>query len=416
MDLFGITLLGLTGLLGSESTPTQTVSDEDLKQRVDKLEAQNQELMQQIGSLTDEVFRLDFGDVVPPIGESRYGLGPAASKVYSKSEGISIGGYGEAIYQATAGQTDEWDILRVIMYFGYKFTDKWVLNTEIEFEHADQTSVEFATLDYLYSEAVNFRAGLVLVPMGFINELHEPNTFLSADRTQTETRIIPTTWRENGAGIFGDVGPMSYRAYIVNGFDGAGFSETGLRGGRQKGSEALAEDLAVVVRADYTETPGVIVGGSVYHGNSGQDQAGLEDTATTIWELHGEAKYNGLWFRGLYAMATVDDVEELNAAGGFTGTDSVGEQLEGGYVEVAYDVMRHLDAESGVNVRPFVRYETVDTQAELPSGFSANSANDFDLVTFGVQIQPIDQLVIKLDYQDWDDGNDRFSALIGWVF
>ena len=395
---------------------TATADDDD-KARIDALEAKNAELENRVDALSNEVFRLDMGDVVPPLGETRYGLGYSASKVYAKDQGISIGGYGEVIYQAISGETDEFDALRAVLYIGYKFTEHWVLNSEIEFEHGgEETAVEFLTLDYLCRPEINARAGLVLIPMGFLTELHEPTTFLSADRPVTEQRILPSTWRETGAGVFGDAGPISYRSYVVTGFDATGFTDQGLRGGRQGGVESASEDFAVVFRADYTDTPGVLVGGSVYHGDAGQDQEGLGDTTTTIWEAHGEAKWRGVWFRALYSMANVDDVAELNAAEGLTGDESVGEELNGGYVELAYDVMQALAPESNVAVRPFARYETVDTQAEVPSGFSSNSANDFDLITFGVQVQPIDQIVFKVDYQDWDEGDDRLSIGLGYVF
>src|SRR5690606_5504586 len=118
---------------------------------------------------------------------------------------------------------------------------------EIEFEHAStgqggEVSVEFAYLDYLATPHLGVRAGMVLVPMGFVNELHEPTTFLGTTRPLTESTIIPTTWRENGAGVFGDIGDFSYRAYVINGLDAVGggssraggFSAAGLRGGRQK--------------------------------------------------------------------------------------------------------------------------------------------------------------------------------------
>ena len=64
----------------------------------------------------------------------------------------------------------------------------------------------------------------------------------------TERRIIPTTWRENGVGVLGSVGPFAYRAYLLNGLDATGFSPEGLRGGRQKGSRALASDFGFAGR------------------------------------------------------------------------------------------------------------------------------------------------------------------------
>ena len=202
----------------------------------------------------------------------------------------------------------------------------------------------------------------------------------------------------------------------MNGFDGSGFSDGGLRGGRQKGSRALAEDFAFVARADYTDIPGLIVGASVYLGDSGQGGSGLGDTSTSIYELHGEWKARGFWLRGLAAMAEVDDVDELNAANGFSGADSVGEELEGFYVEAGYDVLGLLAPETSMSLSPYLRFESIDTQAAVPSGFASDPANDFDVVTLGINFQPIDNVVFKFDYQDYDDGLDRFNASVGYAF
>jgi hypothetical protein len=132
--------------------------------------------------------------------------------------------------------------------------------------------------------------GLLLVPMGFINEVHEPPYYLGNHRPEVARRIIPTTWRENGIGIFGQLlgERLSYRIYTVDGFDATGFNQTGIRGGRQNGSDALAEDMAVVGRMDYAPLPFLDLGGSIYVGNSGQNQSfdggNDPDALTTVWE------------------------------------------------------------------------------------------------------------------------------------
>jgi len=182
--------------------------------------------------------------VLPAPGKALHGFGPAASKVYGLDGGLALGGYGEALFSARSGPAnDELDLLRLVLYVGYRFDEHWVFNSEIEYEHGgEEVGVEFATLDFLWRPELNLRAGMVLVPMGFVNELHEPPTFLAAQRGELERRLLPTTWRENGIGVFGDAGPVSYRGYLINGFDAAGFSDQGLRGGRQGGSEASAED------------------------------------------------------------------------------------------------------------------------------------------------------------------------------
>ena len=326
---------------------------------------------------------------------------------------------------AGGGASDELDLLRAILYVGTKIDEHWLINSEFEFEHAStgadgEVSVEFLHLEYLHRPELNFRGGLVLVPMGFVNELHEPTTFLSAARPVTEQRILPSTWRENGLGVFGSSGSLSYRTYVLNGFDATGFSSAGLRGGRQKGSKALAEDLAWVGRLDWEAVAGLTLGASAYLGKSGQNQdasgGAVPDTNTSIGELHAEWRGGGFAARALLVRAELDDVSELNSALGLTGTSSIGERLEGGYVELGYDVLTALAPVSNQSLTPFVRFETLDTQAEVPGGFASNPSNDQEIMTMGIQWKPVHQVVVKADYEDRDRGADQWNLLVGYVF
>ncbi|HZE90070.1 MAG TPA: ABC transporter C-terminal domain-containing protein, partial [Verrucomicrobiae bacterium] len=216
------------------------------------------ELQRRIDLLAAELEKLRLGEAaaVKPLVPA-HGLGPAASRVYGVAKGVSIGGYGEAIYDnfdardqsgAASGATDRFDFVRAVLYAGYKFTDRVVFNSELEFEHAStetggSVSVEFAYLDFMLHPRANLRAGLILVPAGLINETHEPPTFLGAHRPMVETRIEPATWADNGAGVFGEAGGFSYRAYLLTGLDSSGFTAgEGLREGRQGGGEAKAQD------------------------------------------------------------------------------------------------------------------------------------------------------------------------------
>jgi hypothetical protein len=393
------------------------------------------ELERRIELVAAELEKLRLGEVAIEADESRYGLGPAASKVYRKPKGVSIGGYGELLYQnfsgtrddgADSGKLDDLDVLRGIVYIGYKWNDQWLLNTELEWEHGStgrngEASVEFAYVDRLIRPEINARAGLVLLPVGLVNELHEPTVFLGARRPGIESAIIPTTWRETGVGIFGDLGGFSYRSYVVNGLDGRGFTSGGLRGGRQKGSNAKAEDFAWVGRLDWTATPGLVAGGSLYYGDSGQ---GLEDplggevgASTRLFELHADWRWRGLELRGLWVDAAVDDVAALNRALALEGNRSVGESLDGYYLQAGYDL---LSDRGGARLLPFARWETYDTQASVPTGYSRNPANEVDVLTLGLQWQPIEAVVIKADWQDVDNGAgtgvDQINLALGWVF
>jgi len=390
------------------------------------------ELERKVEALTRQDEKSQFSEIFIPAGESVHGLGPSASKIYLKDGGLSFGGYGEALYQNFDGdKVDQADFLRAILYVGYKFDDQWVLNTEFEFEHAStgedgSVSVEFATLDYLHTPALNFRAGLVLVPVGIVNKLHEPTVFLSARRPDVESRIIPTTWRENGIGIFGELadGIVHYKAYLVNGMDGSEFSAKGLRGGRQKGSKSKAEDFAGVLRLDVSPVESLTVGGSLYHGNSGQD-VGV-DAETTLAQGHLIFVKGGLDLRMLYVEATVDDVAELNriiatseAEDGLTPMDSdissIGERLVGGYVQVGYNVLHGIRTD-GLSLTPYVRWEKFNTQDSVPSGFATSASTDEDVLTYGLNVKPRDGIVFKAEFQAYSEAADQWNLAMGYNF
>ena len=250
--------------------------------------------------LSQEVEKLRTNLAIPEEAKykSAYGLGPAASKVYGVSKGLSIGGYGEGSYSAKVGDKgsnkDSADMKRIVLYAGYKFTDKILFNSELEFEHATtaakgQVSVEFASLDFFMDTKANVRAGLVLMPMGFVNRIHEPVFYFGNNRPEVERYIIPSTWREMGAGLFGAITPsLTYTAYVVNGLDASKFTSNGIRDGRGGGSQAKAENFGYVARLDYDPAvlPGVTVGGSAYVGDSGQNQTFAGQKVNAFTQLY----------------------------------------------------------------------------------------------------------------------------------
>lgn len=394
------------------------------------------ELERRIDLLAEELEKLRSGE------EDRYevtaedaralGLAPSAASLYRRERGVSLAGYGEMLYQnfsaenesgqATGGGAQA-DFLRAIVYIGYRFNDKWLFNSEIEIEHADEIFLEFAYIDYLAMPELGFRGGLLLLPMGLVNEFHEPNVFIGAKRPETEQRIIPTTWRENGLGIHGSSGKLSYRAYVVNGLRGSNFSAAGLRGGRQKGSKARAEDLAFTGRLDYTPTPGVFLGASVYTGGSGQGEVTVDErdfkVTTTIFDVHGQVQIRGFDLRGLYARANLDDAAALNASLGLEGADGVAEMMQGGYVQFGYNVLSQI-SDTQVSLLPYYRWERVDTQARMPEGFEATGAFKTTLNTIGIELKPIPNVVLKLDYQiitnEARTGRNQFNLNLGYVF
>lgn len=401
------------------------------------------ELERTVQVLAEEIERTRMDVTVPegPELKGEYGMGPAASKVYGLLRGLSIGGYGEAYYRnfitnqttdvdpsdgsvSIVNERDETDFLRAVLYVGFKFTDSIVFNSEIEIEHTDEISLEFATLDFFWKDYANFKTGLMLLPVGWLNEYHEPTTFYGVNRPDTERFIIPSTWRENGVGLFGSLGELvHYKLYGVNGLDGAGFSTAGIRAGRQKGGQALAEDLAFVGRVDFTPLEELILGGSVYVGNSGQNQTvtagALPNSLTTLFDLHAQYRWQGLHLRGLFTMLFLESAGALTRTLDPGASFAIADEMLGGYAEVAYDLWQFFGSEDR-KLEPFYRFEYYDTQWKVPSGFSRDDTKRVFSHTVGFQFKPIPNVVLKADYRNRDPKDGKIANEInlgmGYIF
>ena len=401
-------------------------SDSSTDQRVAELE-------RRLDAMSRELESQRAGTAMPAAPtEGRFGMAPSASKVYDTPSGLSIGGYGEFLYQGKAstlqdgthvGSDKSVDALRLVLYTGYKFSDRLVFNSEVEFEHGGYSDehpegevvVEFAYLDFLLNKAVNVRAGQMLIPMGFINEIHEPVAYLGARRPVVERVLIPATWHENGVGLHGDLpGHVTYRVYLMNGLDGSRFSAAGLRDGRQAGKEANAQSLAWTGRVDWIPQPGVLLGGSFYTGNSNQTGTG-EAIRTTLWDVHAEIRAEGVQVRGLYTRTTLGQA----GVAALAGTDparEVGVRQWGGYLEAGYDVLRG----SRQALIPYLRWERLDAQQAVVSGVAVDGAQDQTLMTAGLAYKPIPQVAVKADWTRGENkartGRDQLSLSLGYTF
>ena len=400
-----------------------------------------QELERKLDILSNQLEAKETGAMPEAQEKGRYGLGAPASKVYESKGGLSIGGYGEFLYSNLESKVQDGshapnersvDALRLVLYTGYKFNDRIVFNSELEFEHGGysdehrtgEARVEFAYLDFLLNKALNVRAGMMLIPVGFVNELHEPPAFLGSRRPFAETRIIPSSWNENGVGIHGDLpGNLTYRLYLVNGLSALGrgvegetegFSASGIRGGRQAGKEANAASLAWTGRLDWSFVPGAMVGASFYSGNSNQSGEGMAIT-TTLVDLHAEYRANGFQARGLFATIT-NSRSGVDALALGSAPREVGTKQFGGYLEAGYDLLRG----GKQALIPFLRWERLNTQSEVVSGVVADGANDQTVLTVGVNYKPIPNIAVKADYQKIENharsGRNQFNIALGYYF
>lgn len=433
--------------------PTVSLADDQaeiklLKERLAALEAklneQDKKVEERTTTLATELQQSRIGQLIPEKKElkSQWGMGPAASSVYNVPGGISIGGYGEMNYRAfvddAQGKSNQGDLLRLVTYVGYKFNDNILFNSEIELEHGNteamggvsgedsgEVAVEFAYMDFLLEKEFNVRAGSVLIPMGFINEIHEPTYFYGVLRPDVERYIIPSTWNEMGAGFFGQAdaaGKLEYRTYLVNGLRASRFEDSGIREGRQAGNRALFEDVAWTARLDYSPEAisGLMVGSSLWVGNSGQNEdfdGSTPNVRTIIGEAHAQYRYRQLSLRALGAWTGIDDAATVSTANG----ETIADRQNGWYVEAGYDVLPYFVRGTRQSVEPFFRYEQLDTQASVPGGFTRNDSLDKQIYTVGFSYKPVDKVVIKADYKNYQtDGPiptaDEVALGLGFVY
>lgn len=327
-------------------------------------------------------------------------------------QGVTIGGYAEVLYNQPEASNGELDVQRLIMLFGYKFDERVQFVTEIEFEHVKEVYIEQAFVNYSLANSLNIRAGLMLVPMGIINEFHEPTTFNGVERPSMDNKIVPTTWREIGIGVSGrfDGLAMRYQAYLFNGFishdgnDGKLKGSNGLRGGRQKGAESMVDQFNLSAKLDYYGIPNLRIGLSGYQGRTQADDAvnNILGSDIGVAMLGLDARYKWMKFsaRGQYVNASLSDTEAYNT---FTGRD-LGSQLEGFYLETAYNVLpitnkQRLDA--------FVRYEQYDTHKEVAGNLVRNPAYYRQEWTMGLSYHMSIGSVFKVDYQSKSTGVDN---------
>ena len=402
-----------------------------------------EELRRRIDALAEEIERLRIGEAAAPRAAGKAaGFGPAASKVYGVKGGVSIGGYGEMLYQnfdaraddgRPSGAIDTADLERAVLYFGYKWTDHLLFNSEVEYEHAvvapdapGEAAVEFAYIDYRPGRHLGLRGGLLLVPVGFLSELHEPPIFYGARRPDVETFILPSTWREIGLGVYGDAGPVSYRAYLISSLDASGFSAgEWSREGRQEGAEAKASDWALAARVDCTPAPGLLFGAAGFTGNTGQGSPGLAGARLSVWDAHAEWNVRGWHLRGLYARGALGHAGAISLAndpllaGDPARGTAIGSRAVGWYGEAAWNLLSLERTDKG-ELSPFVRYEALDTQAEVVTPFTRDRANDRTVRTYGLHYRPIPNVAIKVDYQDYGNGAgtgiDQLNVALGYLF
>lgn len=360
----------------------------------------------EVKALTEEVRRLKLEMSVPDVVTfgSYAGMGMGASKVHYQPKGLSIGGYGEFVYSNyTDDRADIAEILRLVLYVGYRFNDRIVFNSEIEFEHgAKEIGIELAYFDFKLLDQLQLRVGNVLVPVGFLNENHEPIFFYGVYRPQVDRFIIPTTWNQNGIGVYGDVGPLRYKAYLLTGMNAFGDDElqasSWVRNART-GAFGPARTWAGVGSLNVDVGPATF-GGSFYGGDAGQGYRDVNGAVVSptilIGEVHALLAWKGLTARGLLAFGSLSQAGVVSEILGKAPDQYIGSRSWGGYVEAGFDVLTLVG--SSMSLSPFLRYEALNTQSAVEGLGVLNPAFDRWVITTGADFKPIPQVVVKANW------------------
>ena len=309
---------------------------------------------------------------------------------------VSIGGYGELHYNNLDDQNgtkdkDAVDFHRFVLFFGHEFSDDLRFFSELEIEHSlagegkpGEVELEQAYIQYDMSDHNTVTGGLFLMPVGILNETHEPDSFYGTERNPVEKNIIPATWWEAGLMFSGDLAPgLRYDVAVTSGLD---VSKKGtktsfkIRDGRQKVAKAQANDLAYTGRIKWTAMPGVTLAATMqYQDNITQGNI-AESAEATLFETHAVIEQGNFGLRALYATWDLEgDAPKL------TGYD----EQTGWYVEPSYRISQNL----GV----FARYSEWDNQAGLSSVKS-----EMEQIDVGVNWWPHKNVVVKVDYQIQD--------------
>jgi len=415
-------ILGIVGNAIAE--PTLEEKLQILQQEIDSIKAQlakQQQAQQQMPTPNP---------AVPGAAADGAAAAPSTAAVGSNT----IGGYGEFSYNRyndTTVNNNQADLRRFVLFLGHKFSDNLRFYSEVEWEHAvvsntdqGESEIEQAFIDYHVNDAVSFKAGLFLIPLGILNETHEPPTYYGVERNFVETKIIPSTWREGGLQVYGEVAQgLQYQAGISTGFDAGKLADPayGIRDEHQELQLASANDLSVHGALNY-RAPGVLIGGGVFTGDTGQNGASNPllrgvSARLTLWDMH--AKYfRGNWdLQAVYARGTQGDAAQVsNALIAASGNPTLiaPQVLFGGYLQGAYHVWKRGD----MDLAPFVRYERFNTQREVGAGYTPNPLNDERVITAGLNFKLHPQVVLKADFQRFrtNSSQNRFDLGLGYMF
>jgi hypothetical protein len=263
---------------------------------------------------------------------------------------------------------------------------------------------------------------MMLIPVGIINERHEPPVFYGVERPLLDTVVVPSTWFEVGAGVHGEVGAgWRYRAFVTTPLNAARFDADGIRDGRQKGAQANAGRVAGTARLEYAGVRGLTAGASVWSGRSGFEFRPRFDVPVTVVEADARYSRDRFEARAQVANVAIGNTADLNDALARTvGVDpNIAKTLRGAYLEAGFRV---VSGASFGDIGLFARYENVDTQFRMTDGYLPLKEFDREAWVVGASYWPDPDVVVKVDYVSLRNRSasvaspNSFNIGLGWWF
>jgi hypothetical protein len=341
-----------------------------------------------------------------------------------KAANIYLGGYFDIEYRNPENQKHDFRFHRLIPFIYGDIHERIRFATELEFEDGSEVEVEFAHLDFLFTDEINFRGGVILDPLGKFNLIHDSPINDLTDRPLINNYVIPTTLREIGVGFFGDLLPeeseweLKYEGYLTSGFKGfatdvvvnvgepAGAVSTissakGLRDARPskdtlgtKHYGDVNEGFAGVGRISVSPFLGSEIGLSAHGGTYDESSDNMltisaVDAMFTVSEFQiGDIPVGPIEFQGEGAYASVE-------RDSFTKANGVADDMWGYYVQMNY----HFMPQTLVDNLPLVFLPESTFTAVLRWGEVDLDDNEMTRLTAGLNFRPIEAVVFKFDYQ-----------------
>lgn len=386
------TILGTVTLAMLVASPVTYAQDSNaellatlkaMQQQIDALNQQVVDLKKQIDFTQNQTAETDAKvEAVAEVFES-------APMTEAKASKTTIAGYGELHYNNLSAEdsshdVEEIDFHRFVLFFGHEFNDKTRFYSEFELEHSlagdgkpGEVELEQAFIEFDLKQDLYAKAGLFLVPVGIINETHEPPTFYGVERNDVESIIVPSTWWEAGAALNGRWGSgWSWDLALTSGLEmpTTGGNAFRVRSGRQKVAEALASDGAITGRLRYLGIPGLQAAVTVQHQFDPSQAANDGLDSGTLLEAHADYRRGPFGLRALYARWDFSGyaVEEAGA-----------DTQTGWYIEPSYRVTEKIGF--------YARYEDIE---------AARDQDQFSQWETGVNYWPNKNVVLKFDYRD----------------